>query len=527
MGAGLALCLLALLLHVLSRHEPGAAELLLLTAGLLCAGTALAIRLSTGGTAFFDRVVRPSRPVLLAVLAGLFALLALAATAIVVVSFYDLPWFPWHTGMAVLVWLLVAPLATTTALRTLRLNRLSATVTAQEESAVMLVLSALCCFVACWTLYSPDDPGSWDTMRLPLAVFTAVALAGAPLALASTLMRRWTISVAVFLHFAGIVSATLSAHPAPWTAGQAWMRLFRPYLEFMYLNNAYHFYSPEPGPATYLWFRLIYVDHDGTDEQGEWYKIPDLDEKGRHRHMVALEYQRLLALTENVTQTDPTPGFFVYTEDGKQQVAPFLRRRQAHAPGPVRVGVESPPLAVPFHPFVPEGAQYSAPTAHSKRLLASIARHVAFAKKESPSFPGYTLKWVKIYRVRHEIPVLATFGRADPPMAANDPELYRPYYMGQFDDKGVLVDGETDPFLYWLLPILRDPYAISPPVQEYAASAIRDYARKHAGDPKWIRLPDRVYTRNTPQWVGLPDSETWVTQDELRAYFHDDGKTAR
>src|SRR5262249_51727018 len=30
--------------------------------------------------------------------------------------------------------------------------------------------------------------------------------------------------------------------PSPWLSTQIWTRIYRPYLEFLYLNNAYHFY---------------------------------------------------------------------------------------------------------------------------------------------------------------------------------------------------------------------------------------------------------------------------------------------
>ena len=62
---------------------------------------------------------------------------------------------------------------------------------------------------------------------------------------------------------------------------QIWTRIFRPYLEFMYLNNAYHFYAPDPSTSSYLWFRVIFTDDADGKEYGRWYKVPQLDEKGR------------------------------------------------------------------------------------------------------------------------------------------------------------------------------------------------------------------------------------------------------
>ena len=71
-------------------------------------------------------------------------------------------------------------------------------------------------------------------------------------------------------HFAGIISAITSPQPTPWLTGQLWARVFRPHLEFSYVNNAYQFYSPQPGPAEILWFCIT-----GTDGESRWYQDAD------------------------------------------------------------------------------------------------------------------------------------------------------------------------------------------------------------------------------------------------------------
>jgi hypothetical protein len=497
MGAGLLLCLVALILTQAMQSEPGTFRLLLLTAGLLCAGTALAARLSSSGPAFLDRTLGRSRGLLLLLLAGLFGLIGLAAIGIFVATFFDLPRFPWRTPEAVPLCLVAVPLSLATAYRAMRLRRVMGAITAQEESAVLLLLGALCCFIACWALYVPDDPLSWDTMRLALAVFAAVALLAAPLAVASVRVRRWTVSVLIVLHFGGIASATLSATPTPWLMGQVWNRVYRPYLEFMYLNNAYHFYAPEPGPASYLWCRLIYADANGQNPQGVWYKVPDVDDQGRHQHNAALEYQRYLALIENIIPAEPTPPFFNLTPQGGQVPALFFQLRQINSPGHVIVIGEPPPqLPVPFHPLVPTAGQYSMPNASSKRLIKSCVRHVAEVNLQPPAdLPGYHLEWIKAYRVRHEIPPPELYKLNAPPLAPNDPQLYQAFYLGRYDADGKLLDAPEyyangalksagDPFLYWLLPVLReDPNDLR--------SHVHDFCRKHAGDPDWIYVPDR------------------------------------
>ena len=134
--------------------------------------------------------------------------------------------------------------------------------------------------------------------------------------------------------------------------------------------------------------------------------------------------------------------------------------------------------------------QFSLPNASTQRLLASYARHVAVAKAEPPAYlEGCRLRWVKIYRVRHDIPIADAYAKNDPPMPPNDPELYRPFYMGQYDRDGELSDGpgpdgkRGDPFLYWFLPVIRDDTS-------NPRSPITDYARLHAGDAKCRYYPD-------------------------------------
>ena len=472
---GLLLCLAALTWSLTMGEERSGVSALLLFFGLVTAGGAVALRLTSSAPAALDELAPPTRSLVLFLLTALFALLALAATAVLVLSFFDPPWLPWRTGQAVIVWLVVAPLSVAAVRRSIRRGRDGqATVTPQEEGAALLIVGAVMSFAGCWALYFGPNSLSWYTVRLFLAVLTCVALAAAPLLVVSLRARRVALSALVLLHFGGIATATLAAPPSPWPVGQLWTRIYRPYLEFMYLNNAYHFYAPEPGPASHLWFRLIYADGDGR-EHGEWFKVPKLNEKtGQPEHPVALEYQRHLALTENVVSTDPAPPTTVTDGQGNYEVAPYFKRRTDHAPGPIRIGVPAPSLVVPFHPFLNPTQQYAPPNAAAKRLLASYARHVAATK--AAERPEWKFRAVKIYRARHEIPPVDAFTRG---WSANDPELFRPFYMGMFNADGELLDPD-DPFLYWLLPIMRENASD-------IRSPIKDYARKHAGDANWIR----------------------------------------
>ena len=121
---------------------------------------------------------------------------------------------------------------------------------AEEETGLAFAVAAVICFLGSLTLYlGPDLANDWDTMRMFLRVLMAVNLMAAALMLVSMRMRRLVLGLLFLLHFGGICTAALSAPPSPQLVQQIWVRIYRPYLEFVYLNNAYHFYAPEPGPA--------------------------------------------------------------------------------------------------------------------------------------------------------------------------------------------------------------------------------------------------------------------------------------
>jgi hypothetical protein len=293
-------------------------------------------------------------------------------------------------------------------------------------------------------------------------------------------VRRLAVSLLFVLHFCAITTACLAAPPSPWIVQQTWGRLFRPYLEFMYLNNAYHFYAPEPGPSSYMWFRVIHTSPD-QEEFGTWYKIPQLDEDGNSQHPVALEYQRFLSLTESVVSTDSLPPTEMFDQQKKQWGwHPFWKNRIELVPAQnddERVGIPPPKhMRIPLKPGLLPAQQVYMPGDSSRRLFASYARFVARKFATHPEHPDWKLKSVKVYRVIHSIPPVLWFHNRIPP---NDPELYQPYYVGNYDSRGILIE-DQDPYRNWLIPVIRDEL-------NNPDSVIRDYSRLHAGDPNWIR----------------------------------------
>ncbi len=325
-------------------------------------------------------------------------------------------------------------------------------------TAVVIAVAAVIPFLALLAL----DP-EWDTAIMVLWVVVGVMLAGALLWQLPRLVRRCIISLLAVVHFIGILSAVNSVAPpnAPpsWVMLQVWTRVYRPYLQFMYLNNAYHFYSPEPGPATLLWFRIEY-----QDGSSRWVKVPN-----REDFPTRLAYQRRLAMTESTNMLNwQTPPFF--------QEMLMQRRLEGNRfkDGPV-----------PLYPDLHETMQYREPVPYSKKMVAAYARHVA-RNYPNETQPDLEVKGVKVYRVTHQIISAPDLSRGIHPL---DPTLYWPYYQGEFDTDGNL-KAQLDPFRYWLIPIVKEEKDPRPGARRFPGGRpdtateyiVRNYLEVHAGD---------------------------------------------
>jgi len=313
----------------------------------------------------------------------------------------------------------------------------------QTCSALILSLAAVAALIG----YLALDP-AWDSLRSFLCVAALVAQFGAMLIVLPMVWRKVIASILVVLHFGGVASAITAIDPpgaqAPWLASKVWSTFYRPYLQFTYMNNAYHFYSPEPGPASLFWARLEY-------EGGltRWVKIPD-----RQQSPVPLHYQRILAITESINQIQPLMGPALEEKEKK--------RRQA---GDI--------LGIPIHPHLMASYQYREPGDYSKRLIGSYVRLLA---RSHPVFVddnkvAHELKRIKLYRVTHTIIGAPGLASGESPL---DLGYYLPYYQGEFTPDGKLVNAD-DPFLYWVIPIL--PKANAP-------GQVFNFFAFHAGDQK-------------------------------------------
>jgi hypothetical protein len=231
--------------------------------------------------------------------------------------------------------------------------------------------------------------------------------------------------------------------------------VYRPYLSFLYLSNAYHFYSPEPGPPALFWFAVKY-----SDGSYAWVKMPD---RANSPHV--MHYSRLLALPQHTFTANPR----LPLSEAELQLLPpgtprpergsweAIYKQRLHGTQFRRFRDPSTGRLVPIPMVleldVPVQLQYSEPTEPSRRLIASVALRVLTAK--APPAPGEDVKpvSVKVYRVVHQVLTPYELATGVSPFAKHK---HLPYFLGEFDREGRLLD-PMEPFLYWYIPIAHVP----------------------------------------------------------------------
>lgn len=333
----------------------------------------------------------------------------------------------------------------------------------RAESAGLLALSA---FIALLALLSVGE--KWYSASIFLSALIMISLGGSFVVLLPRTGRRIAASVLVVLHFAGILTAVTAVpprnEPAPWLSMQLWNNGYRYYLNFAYLTNAYHFYSPDPGPPTLLWFHVEYADGSAR-----WIKLPN-----KHESPVSLHHLRMLAAAESANS--PTVGLPLDPVQKLQWEQKFKRSYELlpGIPHPTGDQVIRWRRAAAMYNFidpndnrkapirlfedVPDtldgmASQYAEPPEISRRLIASYARHIA---RTSPHLkdPKVAVKSVRVYRVTHTL--VTPRELAEGHRQVLDETTFVPFYMGKYDLDGRLLDPK-DPFLFWHLPIVNVP----------------------------------------------------------------------
>jgi hypothetical protein len=324
----------------------------------------------------------------------------------------------------------------------------------------------------------------WDSARLVATVLAVVGALGILMLYLPPIWRVALASVLILFHFSGILSAVLSPPTTPWLVSQGWTRVFRNYLMFTYMNNAYQFYSPNPGAASEVWFCIEYVPKGEAaaaasgqkprESVKKWVKIPR--RAADFKDPLGQAYYRRLAITEQLIQ----PGDNYVTA---REYDDIQRRRNAQE-------------AFPIIPTLYQKPQFLPPSDLVRRfLLPAYVQHIAveFAN------PDMDVRAIKVYRVEHQLLSAEDlvkglkYVRGDPTThrpsyegySPYDPATYLPYYQGEYDANGNLLD-PRDPLLFWLIPIVRKPGEtitgrMNSMAEDVYAKYFDDYVIKHAG----------------------------------------------
>jgi len=319
-------------------------------------------------------------------------------------------------------------------------------------------------------------PDHWDSGQMLMRVAAAAALAGAALMAVPRAYRRVAVVGFVAFHFSSLVVATTWPDSTPWITNQLGQRFYLPFMQFTYLRNAYHFYSPEPGPASHL-FALLTYETDELDAAtgkpktlSEWVTLPRRDTQWKDP--LGQTYYRRLSLTENAVRSASEIG---YNSEERRQ-AKLRRDDVAYSmkPGVKKIPYPSPTYEVEFRWYAPPQADVS------RYLLPSFTRHLA----AEYTAPGYKVVNVKLYRAEHRIVTTQYF--VTQKLSPFHPTLYRVYFLGDYGADGQLVDPQ-DPMLYWLIPIM--PKAGKLKLDEPSPDQFTDLLTEHAGfEFPWSQL---------------------------------------
>jgi hypothetical protein len=284
-------------------------------------------------------------------------------------------------------------------------------------------------------LYAMDE--AWDSGTLILKVLAGVAVGGGVLVLLPQFFRRLVLSLLVLYHFLGITLAAttlpVAGKPPPWLNLQASTRLYVNYLHFMYLTNAYHFYSPDPGAAQLLWFHITY-----TNNKSQWVYIPK-----REDFRTRLEFQRRLGVTESTNDVNSSSVMPPQVQNYELE----YRLHQCNDPDHPerRALLLNEYEIIRLAPFVQK------PSAYSQMMLSSYVRFIA-RNYPYPDDPDVKVASIKVYRVTHTMLSPQQFVAGEEPI---DPTTYLPFYQGEYDADGKLM--ENDGFMYTPLPIEWKP----------------------------------------------------------------------
>ena len=134
----------------------------------------------------------------------------------------------------------------------------------------------------------------------------------------------------------------------------------------------------------------------------------------------------------------------------------------------------------PYHPMDPLGFQYKLPSSDvSRYLLPSYASHVIL--QHTPDKETAAKTTVKIYRLEHRTMAIEQFSVKLPNgqyQSPYHPGTYRPFFLGEFDALGNLIN-PLEPMLYWLVPVVPRAPGPNDPNDPFRKEYL-DYMSVHA-----------------------------------------------
>ncbi len=333
-------------------------------------------------------------------------------------------------------------------------------------------------------------PMHWDSLKLPLCVGGTLAAVAGGLGFLPVKWRYSVLAVAALIHFGGTLTATTwpdTQGRTAWLSNQSALRVYMPYFRFMYLSNAYHFYSPDPGPASKFFILIEYEidDPEGKRTTAEWVDLPK--RRDNYKDPLGLTYYRRLSLTELASYS--TPGSMIPPSWERDAIVQRRVENQTSATGK-QVAVPGATLTMAQVDL----NQYRQPQQPTRRAVyPTYARHIAAEytrpRTEHRTLPdgskqervyNYRVTGMKMFRVEHRIIEAQQFLQYDNaevmryrernpnydksiPSATGGlspyhPAVYAPYYLGEYAPDGTLRD-PYDPLLYWYTPVQYMPNA--------------------------------------------------------------------
>jgi hypothetical protein len=197
---------------------------------------------------------------------------------------------------------------------------------------------------------------------------------------------RLLVSGLVVFHLVGVMVAPISTPPQfagpPSILGSELQRVYRPYITAMFLDHAYKFFAPNPGPSHLLRYDLYFADGTkrvNADDQ----LLPD-----RFHHWPRLLYHRHFMLTE-------------FLNDGRP-IDAWVPEAATSAPTTAGTGEVLPPpnLGAPYvQPYLRSFAAYLARKHQAQRVELYYRIHLLPAPRDV--LEGKPLDAAESYVDRH------------------------------------------------------------------------------------------------------------------------------